>query len=166
MYLIRLDDASEYMDVEKWNQIENILQKYNIKPIVGVIPDNKDNNFVNKYEKDNLFWEKVIRWKQSGWEIALHGYDHVHITRNGGINPINYRSEFAGVELRKQKEKISKGIRIIRKNNIKPKIFFAPSHTFDMNTLEALKCESNIRIISDTIANDIYKMNGFYFIPK
>lgn len=166
MYLIRLDDASEYMDIEKWSKIEKILCKYKVKPIVGVIPNNKDSDFVNQYEKDEFFWEKVARWKQIGWEIALHGYDHVHITKDGGINPINYRSEFAGVELKKQKEKISKGIEIFKKNKIEPKIFFAPSHTFDINTLEALKSESDIRIISDTISNDIYKMNGFYFIPQ
>lgn len=39
-------------------------------------------------------------------------------------------------------------------------------HTFDANTLEALKKESNIRIISDTIANDIYFHNDFFFIPQ
>ena len=30
----------------------------------------------------------------------------------------------------------------------------------------ALKEESDIRIISDTIANDVYFENGFYFIPQ
>ena len=33
------------------------------------------------------------------------------------------------------------------------------SHTFDENTLIALKEESDIRIISDTIANDVYFEN-------
>ena len=43
---------------------------------------------------------------------------------------------------------------------------FAHSHTFDENTLVALKEESDIRIISDTIANDVYFENNFYFIPQ
>ena len=42
MYLVRLDDASEYMDIEKWKIVEGILDKYQIKPLVGIIPDNKD----------------------------------------------------------------------------------------------------------------------------
>ena len=35
-----------------------------------------------------------------------------------------------------------------------------------IENMEALKEESNIRIISDTIANDVYFENGFYFIPQ
>ena len=41
-YLIRLDDACHTMDTFKWDKIENILDKYSVKPIVSVIPDNKD----------------------------------------------------------------------------------------------------------------------------
>ena len=32
-YIMRLDDAAEKMDVEKWNRIELLLDKYNIKTI-------------------------------------------------------------------------------------------------------------------------------------
>lgn len=165
-YIMRLDDASEYMDVEKWQRMENLLDKYHIKPIVGVIPNNQDLDMVGVYPKDELFWEKVQRWREKGWTIALHGYTHVFETGEGGLNPVNDRSEFAGVSLERQREKIRAGIQVFRKHGIEPEIFFAPAHTFDENTLEALKEESNIRIISDTIANDVYFENGFYFIPQ
>lgn len=165
-YIMRLDDASEYMDVEKWQRMEDLLDKYHIKPIVGVIPDNQDSDMVGVYPKDEQFWEEVQRWKEKGWTIALHGYTHVFETREGGLNPVNDRSEFAGVPLERQTEKIRAGIRILRDHGIEPEIFFAPAHTFDENTLEALKEESDICIISDTIANDVYFENGFYFIPQ
>lgn len=55
---------------------------------------------------------------------------------------------------------------IFRSHGINPKYFFAPSHTFDKETLIALKEESDIRIISDTIANKPYKVGGFTFIPQ
>jgi len=166
MYLIRLDDASEYMDVGKWDKIERLLNKYNIKPIVGIIPNNQDKELVSKYKKDFGFWNKTKVWQSKGWTIALHGYSHVCLTNEGGINPVNLRSEFAAIPLEEQKIKISNGIKIFEEQGLDAKIFFAPSHTFDMNTLEALRTESDIRIISDTIANDIYIMRGFYFIPQ
>lgn len=166
MYLIRLDDASEYMDINKWNRMEKLLDKYNIKPIVGVIPDNRDESLVKQYNLDEGFWDKVKKWQYKEWEIALHGYDHICITQSGGINPINPRSEFAGVSLDEQKKKIKKGLNIFKQKAVETKIFFAPSHTFDTNTIKALKEESNIRIISDTIANDIYKRDEIYFIPQ
>ena len=164
MYIIRLDDASYLMDTKKWEHIERLLDKYSIKPIVGVIPKNEDQEF-QKYVYDDHFWEKALNWQNKGWLIALHGFEHKYITNNGGINPIHNRSEFAGLSIIEQREKIKNGYSILLKHKLNPTIFFAPSHTYDDNTLLAIKEETNIRIISDTIANDIYYNNDFYFIP-
>lgn len=166
MYLIRLDDASEYMDVEAWDRMEMLLDKYNVKPIVGIIPNNQDETLVGRYNRDLEFWNKAKTWGRKDWTIALHGYTHVYSTNSGGINPVNLRSEFAGIPLEEQRKKIAFGIRVFQEHDLNTKIFFAPSHTFDLNTLEALRVESDIRIISDTVANDIYKIGGFYFIPQ
>lgn len=165
-YIIRLDDASEYMDVEKWNRVECLLKKYDIKPIVGIIPDNQDPELVSKYKKSNFFWDKVKEWQNARWTIALHGCTHEFCTECGGINPVNLRSEFAGVTLDKQKEKIRRGYMILKSHDIVPEIFFAPAHTFDENTLKAIEEETDIRVISDTIANDVYYSKPFYFIPQ
>lgn len=165
MYIIRLDDASNYMNHENWNRMEKLLDKYNIKPIVGIIPNNKDINFL-KYNNDKNFWKKAVLWQEKKWTIAMHGYEHLYSTQDGGINPIQKRSEFAGHSLDEQENKINRGFIILKNKGLKPKIFFAPSHTFDENTLLALKNKTDIRIISDTIANDIYYYNDFYFIPQ
>ena len=92
-------------------------------------------------------------WQARGWCLALHGYDHVYLSGSGGLNPVNARSEFAGLPLEAQKEKISAGLALLREQGIEPRVFFAPSHTFDENTLTALKECSRIRHISDTVAN-------------
>ena len=55
MYLIRLDDASEYMNVDNWAMIEELLEKYGIKPIVGIIPKNEDKEFVSTYSGTHFF---------------------------------------------------------------------------------------------------------------
>lgn len=166
MYLIRLDDASAYMDLEKWNRIEELLDKYSIYPIVGIIPNNQDKALINQYPFDVNFWSKAKKWQEKNWTIALHGYTHVYLTNDGGINPVNNQSEFAGVSLAEQIYKISQGIKIFKEHGIETEVFFAPSHTFDLNTLEALKQASKIRVISDTIANNVYKKGEFYFIPQ
>lgn len=165
LYLLRLDDACPTMDVHKWSRIESILDKCRIKPMVGIIPNNKDPKQILA-KPDPKFWNKAKDWEYKGWAIALHGYDHCYISDEAGINPLWNRSEFAGVPLDSQKEKISKGIAIFHEHGIEPKYFFAPSHTFDLNTLEVLKECSQIRIISDTIATKPYKKWGFVFIPQ
>lgn len=166
-YLIRLDDACPTMDAANWQRMEDILDRYGVRPMVGVIPNNNDSKQKIDAE-DPAFWNKVDNWVKKQWAIALHGYDHCYISENGlkGLNPLWARSEFAGVPLEKQKEKIRKGVKIFRSHGIDPKYFFAPSHTYDHNTLVALKEESNIRIISDTIATKPYKDGDFTIIPQ
>lgn len=164
-YIMRLDDACEKRDVEKWNRMEELLDRYEVKPLVGVIPHCED-PAMKEYPVDEHFWERVKCWKKKDWTIAMHGYNHVYITKCGGINPVNARSEFAGLPIEEQKDKIKKGVLIMREHGINPKVFFAPSHTFDENTLVALREESDIRIISDTIAMSPYSKYGFTFVPQ
>lgn len=165
-YIIRLDDASEYMDVERWERMKKLLDKYNVKPIFGIIPDNKDDSLTSVYEKDEQFWDKMRQWIRDGWTPAMHGHEHKYLTTDGGCNPVNARSEFAGLTYEAQCDKIEKAYEILKNQRIKPEIFFAPSHTFDKNTLKALKEKTLIRVISDTVANDVYKENDFWFIPQ
>lgn len=165
-YLIRLDDACPTMDSMKWQQIETLLDIYKIKPMVGVVPRCKDPDLYHQ-KADPDFWRKVYLWQEKGWTIALHGYDHCYISKKGtdGLNPLWDRSEFSGVSLEIQKKKIREGIEEFKKHGITPNSFFAPSHTFDKNTLIALKDESDIRIISDTYALKPYNYDGFSFVP-
>lgn len=165
MYLLRLDDASRYMNKSNWKKMEQLLDCYSIKPIIGIIPDNQDKELL-KYGEVEGFWELAKNWQDKGWIIALHGCTHVYETEDGGINPVNMRSEFAGLPLDSQKDKIRTGYSVLLSHEIYPEIFYAPSHTFDLNTLEALKEETNIRVISDTVANDVYFENDFFFIPQ
>ena len=165
MYLLRLDDAAEYMNIENWERMEKLLSAYGICPVFGIIPACRDKGFCRLYEKNDGAWQIFERWINKGWTPALHGYEHIYCTRDGGINPYTDGSEFAGLPYDEQKEKVRNGYEILLSHGIKPQIFFAPSHTFDKNTLRALKENTDIRIISDTIATDIYFEDDFYFLP-
>lgn len=164
--LIRLDDACPSRDIAKWDRMEALLDAYGVKPLVGIIPDCKD-PAMKEYAEDSDFWlKRVPSWKEKGWAFAMHGYEHVYHTESGGINPVNRRSEFAGLSYEEQCVKIRGGVNRLRQYGIEPKIFFAPSHTFDKNTIKALLEESSIRIISDVPANKPFCKYGMTFIPQ
>lgn len=165
-YLLRLDDASEYMDTEKWECIATLLDEYDIKPIFGIIPQNRDESLVGKYKRNPEFWEWVRGRIAKGWTPAMHGFDHRYVTADGGINPINRKSEFAGVPYEVQAQKLGDGYDILKRQGVESDIFFAPAHTFDVNTLLALRAATPIRVISDTVAYDVYKDGDFWFIPQ
>lgn len=165
-YLIRLDDACPTMHNERWKRIELMLDKYGIRPLVGIIPCNKDKEQECSPE-DLYFWDKARQWQHKGWSIALHGYEHCyHKTTEPGLNPLWNRSEFVSLTLDEQRAKIRNGLKVLTDEGFTVNYFFAPSHTFDMNTLEALRMESDIRIISDTIADRPYERYGFVFVPQ
>lgn len=164
-YLLRLDDASNKRSIRKWDKMEHLLDKYGIKPLVAVIPDCQDPDFM-KYEEDVLFWEKVHHWQNKDWIIGMHGVNHVFVSQCAGINPVNNYSEFAGVPIETQMIKIEYGYNIFLKHGLEPHVFIAPAHTYDENTLLALKEKTNIRVISDTPANKIYSKGDFIFVPQ
>ena len=96
-FLIRFDDINESMNWKIWDQIEYFLDSLGIKPAVAVIPKNKDNS-VAKWSKNSQFESRYLDMYKKGYEICLHGYDHIYITNNPGIFGLSPRSEFAGVD--------------------------------------------------------------------
>ena len=61
--LIRMDDITECMNWEQMDKCENLFDKYKIKPLLGIIPINKDPELL-KFAKNNNFWNRVIDWKR------------------------------------------------------------------------------------------------------
>ena len=43
-YLVRFDDICPTMNWEAWEQVENVLVSEGIRPILAVVPDNRDEN--------------------------------------------------------------------------------------------------------------------------
>ena len=165
-YLIRLDDACETMDRRRWDRVEQVLDNHGVKPIVAVIPDIHDRSLMID-SKDASFWEKVRMWAAKDWAVAMHGHTHImHSTRSKLILPFYGRSEFAGLSLEAQAEKIRAGWAIFLAQGIAPKIWVAPAHCFDLLTLQAVSRETPIRVVSDGIAWDSYFEHDFYWIPQ
>jgi predicted deacetylase len=155
-YLVRFDDICPGMNWEVWNEIEKTCIENNVKPLLAVVPENQDPklNVTLPPVNEEFFWGKVRQWQEMGWSIAMHGYQHVYATQSASIVKINNYSEFAGLDYETQFEKLKKGREIFRKNNVVADLWIAPAHSFDRNTLQALK-NIDINVVSD----------GFYLFP-
>ena len=165
-YLIRFDDIAPNMNWNKFDRFIDIAIKNNIAPILAVIPDNKDPELLKYPNKNNSkFWEIIQKLDSIGWEIGMHGLNHKFLTTESGIMDINNFSEFSGLSLDDQKNKIKKSIEIFNNYSINPRIFVAPAHSFDANTLIALD-ELDINIISDGYRLYPYNIRDFVFLPQ
>ena len=166
-FLIRLDDIAENMNWDMMEHATNLFNKFEVKPVIGVIPNNEDPELLSYPKKNINFWEQVRMWKNKGWEIAMHGNNHVYdkfCSKNDYLG-LGGNSEFCSHTYENQLEKIKCGLDKFNNENIKIKTFFAPNHTFDNNTLLALK-NCGISEIVDGYGLIPYEENGIKFIPQ
>ncbi len=164
--LIRIDDVAQNMNWDMMDKCEKLFNQYNIKPVLGVIPNNTDPDLLKFYNEEN-FWRKIKNWQEQGWEISMHGYSHNYDinTNKNDFFKLGGKSEFYGKSLEEQTNKIKKGLEIFNKNRIKIRSFFAPNHTYDENTFKALKL-CGINEIIDGYGFQPYEEKDFVFIPQ
>jgi predicted deacetylase len=164
-YLLRFDDLCPTVNWPVWNELERILCECKIRPIIAVVPDNRDSALAVQ-PPDPHFWQRVRDWQSLGWCIGLHGYQHTYVTRNPGVIGLNKRSEFAGLPYEVQREKIASALAIFAAEDVAPRAWVAPGHSFDQNTLRAL-LSTDIRVVSDGFfVNPARDAAGFLWVPQ
>ncbi|MGD9804034.1 MAG: DUF2334 domain-containing protein [Hyphomicrobiaceae bacterium] len=164
-YLIRLDDICPTMNWDTWREIEKTLVEHDVKPVLAVVPDNRDPKLrVDEPHPD--FWHQVRVWQSRGWTIGLHGYQHDYVTTTSGYIGVNRYSEFAGLSAKEQHEKIRLGIEIFRENGVKPQLWIAPAHTFDKHTLEALRAEGIDTVSDGFFPHPGWGEQGMFWVPQ
>lgn len=161
--LIRFDDICPTMDWNMWAKAEAILDKYDAKPLIGVIPCNKDNDlFLDDSRED--FYDYIKGLQSKGYQIAMHGVNHMFFSNHRGILTKRVGSEFAGLSYKEQYDKLREGKEILEKHGIVTDVFFAPGHSYDENTVRALS-SLGFKYISDGKSNRPYKWHGITFLP-
>lgn len=164
-FILRFDDICPSMNWSVWAEIENVLIDFGIKPIIAVVPDNRDPN-LNFSGPVQDFWVRVRRWQTLGWAIAMHGYQHVYVNRNPGILGVNSNSEFAGLPRSLQEYKLKQALKIFQREDVRVDAWIAPSHSFDWTTIGLLK-ELDVNVISDGYAFYPYKdVYGMLWVPS
>ena len=164
-YLLRFDDICPTMDWSIWDAIELLLVEHGIRPILGVVPDNRDPKLMVAPPASD-FWDRVRGWQARGWAIGLHCYQHMYVNAESGILRLNRQSEFAGLSYDEQYEKLRLGLAIFSREGIRADAWIAPAHSFDWVTVSALNA-LGIRIISDGFAFSPYRdSQGTTWIPQ
>jgi predicted deacetylase len=146
-YLLRFDDVCPSMNWPVWNSIEALLQRFDIRPILAVIPDSRDPK-LSFQPPDPHFWEKVRSWQSRNYAIAVHGYQHLYVNQNPGMLRLKRASEFAGLSFETQEDLLKRALMVFAEKGVRADVWVAPSHSFDETTVAVL-AKQGIRIISD-----------------
>ena len=160
---VRMDDITPDMDWNKFRRFKQILNKAGIKPLIGVVPCNQDKKLMIQSQRED-FWDVIGQLSKEGWSIAQHGHSHTYVTKKGGLFPLNSYSEFAGLSFTEQVDKLERGKAVLEEHGINTDIFMAPAHSYDRNTLKALK-ECGFSKVTDGFGEVPYMQDGIHFLP-
>ena len=84
---VRMDDITPDMDWERFLAFKEILDAADIRPLIGIVPDNKDEN-LHKAKVAGDFWEYIKDLQEKGRFMKIsaaslkesHPHD-IHITK-------------------------------------------------------------------------------------
>ena len=158
-----MDDITPDMNWENFEFFRKLFRDTGITPLLGIVPDNRDPKLSCGAERED-FYEVMRGLKEEGYCFAMHGLRHIYTTKSGGIFPLNNYSEFAKVPYNKQKEMLILGREKLKKQGIDTDIFMAPAHSYDKNTIRALK-ETGFTKITDGFGKTPYIDRGITFYP-
>jgi predicted deacetylase len=163
-YLLRVDDLCPTMHAERWRRLCELMDEFAPRPILAVVPDNRDPELAVS-APDPGFWQQMRERQAGGATVALHGYRHACKQKGRSLVPMHRISEFAGVSLEKQHRWIDSGLAILRNQGLEPRLWAAPRHGFDRNTLRALR-GAGIEYLSDGLGRLPVRRDGVVWIPQ
>jgi hypothetical protein len=163
-YLLRCDDLYPNMPINRWRRVESLIQEFDLQPILAVVPENRDPELEGA-TPDPAFWQRIHALEVLGAVVGLHGYRHICASVGHSLLGLARTSEFAGVPASTQRTWIHEGLRILRAHGLNPRIWVAPRHGFDRNTIDALGAEG-ITLLSDGFARIPFQRGGATWIPQ
>lgn len=163
-YLIRFDDVTPGMAWTRFQPFEDLARELRLPYLLGVVPECRDVKLMVEPERAD-FWAWVRRMKLNGATIAQHGFTHLYETRDAGLLRLGSKSEFAGLSYEVQFERLARGKEKMQSEGVWDGIFMAPSHSFDADTVRALRA-LGFRGLTDGFGFYPYEIEGLKAVPQ
>lgn len=163
-YLLRIDDLCPEVSRQGWQRLRSLIEEFRLEPILAVVPDNRDPALACSPPSPD-FWNEMRALESAGATIGLHGYQHLCAGHGRSLLALHRTSEFAGVDAEIQRAWISHGLLLLRSHGLEPRIWVAPRHGFDAQTLAALRAEG-MSLLSDGFARRPFIRGGITWIPQ
>lgn len=163
-YLLRFDDLCPTIPRARWRCLFDMVETFGVRPIVAIVPDNCDPE-LECAPADPDFWPGMRAIERAGATVAVHGYRHLCFQRGKSLLGLHRSSEFAGIDYETQRKWIHAGCRILREQGLDPRLWIAPRHGFDRNTVRALRC-CGVEHLCDGFARIPHRRDGIIWIPQ
>jgi peptidoglycan/xylan/chitin deacetylase (PgdA/CDA1 family) len=162
--LFRFDDLCPTMNWKMWDRVERLLDENSIQPILALIPENADPKMQIEPANGD-FWARARAWEAKGWVVGQHGYRHLYDSTDPGLVPWWRQSEFAGHTRSVQRQRLEAGRARMLAEGLRPRVWVAPSHSFDDTTLDVLR-ELDFEAVSDGFGYRSFRdPRGLVWVP-
>ncbi|RRS04347.1 DUF2334 domain-containing protein [Aquabacterium soli] len=163
-YILRFDDVAPGMAWSRFLPLKQFIEEQGVRCLLGVVPCCRDASLFVEPERADFF-DLVRLWQSFGDTVAQHGAFHVYETAQAGVLGINSRSEFSGLSLEQQLRKLGEGKAILQREQVWQPYFMPPSHSFDRDTVRALKSTGFVAI-TDGMGFFPYALDDFRLVPQ
>jgi len=163
-FVVRLDDLCPTMNRDRFERMVELLDRHDVRPLAGIVPENRDPD-LRHAAADAGFWAKMRSLRDRGWRFAQHGWTHegsVVVADELGLSPL---TEFAGRSEADQRDRVTRGRRVLEAEGLGTDVFMAPFHSFDAATVRAL-AGTGFRYVTDGFALFPYTREGLVFVPQ
>lgn len=167
-FIIRLDDITEGTNWKYFELLKDTFDKYGIKPIVGIVPINKDYTIEDKnylISREDFF-AKVRELQDNGYSIAMHGVEHDLVkTHIKSLVDINNYGELVACTYEDKLKYLKNGLNILNQESIFTNIYMPPAHWIDDETVNVLS-GIGFKYITDGLFLFPKKIKGIWFVPQ
>ena len=164
-YLIRLDDFCPTMLQHRRERFLSILARYDVSPILAVVPDNQDPD-LNRQTPDPEFWDRMRSLQAAGATIAMHGYRHLCTSRGRSLLGLHRETEFAGVDPSLQRQWIRYGTRNPSRTGTQSPLSLSLPATDSIATPSAPLRAEGLGVLSDGFARRPFTQYEILWIPQ
>ena len=143
--MFREDGVQPFLLLESLKRVNELFETSNISATLGIIPDVSE-KYPIESDTDLVAYLNEILAKSTMFEAAMYGVTHRYCC----IGPLGH-SEFAGLPLERQEELVRHGLAILHSAfpDVPVTTFIPPFHTYDENTLIAIRNQGLTAISSD-----------------
>jgi len=143
--MFREDGVQPFLLLESLKRMNELLETSNISATLGIIPDVSEKYPIDS-DTDLVAYLKETLAKSAIFEAAMYGVTNRYCC----IGPLGH-SEFAGLPSERQEELVRHGLAVLHSAfpDVPVTTFIPPFHTYDDNTLIAIRNQGLTAISSD-----------------
>ncbi len=122
-YLLRIDDLCPTISAERWLQFRELIEEFNLQPILAIVPENHDPDLEISPPDPTFLQDHMRALESAGAMTGLHGYRHLCSNSGRSLLGLHRVPRSLQASLRQRNAPgFGSGLQILRGHGLTPRI--------------------------------------------